>query len=310
MLRVFVALGKQLPKNKAMIEDTEMVGKMLAKYNCTLVQGGARIGLMGTVLNEFQKYSDEVVLIVPEVHKDDLKGTSSREHYIVEGEADRLKITINTCDLIVVLPGGTGTMAELNYYNETCKSGEHNAKIVMINTKGFYNKLFKFIKHQTKVGFMKKEDFKFEVLNNANQLEPIIRQLIAEKQAKIQQEQIEENNETLMEEAEEVADVEVVKPTKASKPATKNKVAKTEDKTPKSRTTKTATTKEHKIKAPEAKTTKTKAGATKTATSKAIATKTSSKTTAKVANKSTKTDKTSSAKSKATASKTTKKSVK
>ena len=94
MLRVFVALGKQMPKNKAMIEDTQGVAKLLAKYNCTMVQGGARIGLMGEVLKEFQKYSDQLVLIVPEVHKTDLEGITNKENYVVEGEADRLKITI------------------------------------------------------------------------------------------------------------------------------------------------------------------------------------------------------------------------
>ena len=190
MLRVFVALGKQLPKNKKMIEDTQEVARLLAKYNCTMVQGGARMGLMGVVVDEFQKYSDDVVMIVPEVHKSDLEGTINKEHYIVEGEADRLKITIKTCDLLVVLPGGTGTLAELAFYNETRKSGEQNAKLVMLNTKGFYNNLIKFYKHQTKLGFMKKEHFMFETISTAKQLEPIIQQLIAQKQELIQQEEI------------------------------------------------------------------------------------------------------------------------
>lgn len=218
MLRVFVALGKQLPKNKAIIEDTIEVGRLLAKYGCTMVQGGARTGLMGTVVSEFQKYSDEVVMIVPEVHKADLEGTVNKEHYIVEGEADRLKITINTCDLIVVLPGGTGTLAELAYYNETCKSGEHNAKIVMLNTKGFYNKLFNFIKHQTKLGFMKKEDFKFDVINNTKQLELIIQQLLTVKQSS----QVEVVPQAEKDKKEESTTVKDKKSTKASSKTTKS----------------------------------------------------------------------------------------
>ena len=35
MLRVFVALGKQLPKSKAMYEDTAEVARLLAKCNPT-----------------------------------------------------------------------------------------------------------------------------------------------------------------------------------------------------------------------------------------------------------------------------------
>jgi len=193
MLRVFVALGKQLPKNKKFIEQTEEVARLLAKYNCTLVQGGARMGLMGVVVEEFQKYSDEIVMIVPEVYKADLEGTKSKEHYIVEGESDRMRITIHTCDMMIVLPGGSGTLAELAYYNETCKSGEHSSKIVMLNIDGFYNKLFKFVKHQVKNGFMKKEDFKYDIINDAKLLEPIIRELIAKKQQKLQKERLEQS---------------------------------------------------------------------------------------------------------------------
>jgi uncharacterized protein (TIGR00730 family) len=241
MLRVFVALGKQMPACKAMIEDTEDVAKLLAKYNCTLVQGGARCGLMGVVLTEFQKYSDEVVLIVPEVHKDDLKQTTSKESYVVEGEADRLKLTINTCDLIVVLPGGTGTMAELSYYNETCKSGEHNAKIVMVNTKGFYNKLLKFVNYQAKCGLMKKDSFKFEVIKNGKQLEKIIKELITEKQVQMKQEQIESEIEQLIAEAKEIAQMKEVKPEKKVE-----KTEKAKDETKKSSKAKTSTKKEIK----------------------------------------------------------------
>ena len=249
MLRVFVALGKQLPKNKAIIEDTKEVARLLAKYNCTMVQGGARMGLMGEVVDEFQKYSDDVVMIVPEVHKSDLEGTIKKEYYIVEGEADRLKLTIKTCDLLIVLPGGTGTLAELAFYNETRKSGEQNAKLVMVNTKGFYNKLIQFYKYQTKMGFMKKEHFMFEVINSANQLELIIQQLIAEKQALIQKEQINKQKQVKTEDKKQVA-----------KKTEKKVASKTTKATTKKSTTKTETTK------PE-----TKKSVTKTAKPKAVA---------------------------------------
>lgn len=227
MLRVFVALGKQTPNNKAIIEDTEEVARLLAKYNCTMVQGGAKIGLMGIVVKEFQKYSQEVVMIVPEVHKSDLEGTVCKEHYIVEGESDRMRITIHTCDMMIVLPGGSGTLAELAYYNETCKSGEHNAKVIVVNTNGFYNKLFKFNKHQIKNGFMTEDCCKYQVISNAKQLEPILQQLIAEKQAKLEEEkEIIEDDMVI----EGVKEVSTPKPNK--KPAKKVTSKKTEAKKP------------------------------------------------------------------------------
>ena len=190
MLRVFTAMGKQMPKDKAMIEDVQRVAQLLAKYNCTTVQGGAKTGLMGVVVQEFQKYSDEVVMIVPEVHKSDLIGTKNKEFYIVEGESDRMRITIHSCDMMIVFPGGSGTLAELAYYNETRKSGEHKARVVVVNTHGFFNKLFKFHKHQIKCGFMKPEHSTFDVVKNADELEKIIQEVIAEKQERLRKESL------------------------------------------------------------------------------------------------------------------------
>jgi len=227
MLRVFIALGKQLPKDKAMLEDTQEVARLLAKYNCTMVQGGAKIGLMGLAVNEFQKYSDEVVMIVPEVHKDDLVGAKCKEHYIVEGESDRMRITIHTCDMMVVLPGGSGTMAEISYYNETRKSGEHNAKVVVVNTNGYYNKLFKFHKHQIKHGLMDESGIQYQVIKSAKELEPILQQLITEKQEKLQQEELKLGKEELI--------ADIVEETAKARPVKKVTVKKVAPKTIKSK---------------------------------------------------------------------------
>ena len=285
MLRVFVALGKQLPKNKAMIEDTESVAKLLAKYNCTMVQGGAKVGLMGTVVEEFQKYSDEIVMIVPEAHKEDLEGTKNKEHYIVESESDRLKITIKTCDLMVVLPGGSGTLTELAFYNETRRSGEHNARIVVVNTKGYYNPLFKFYKHQIKHGLLTENGCKFDVIKSAKDLEPILQQMITEKQATLQQAEIVSEKEEIVAEMVEVTTeakpVKKVSPKKekaekAVKKASKQ-VAKKAEKTTSKKTEKTTSKKavkaepvEEKVEvATEKKTAKANKPASKKSTAKA-----------------------------------------
>ncbi len=228
MLRVFVALGKQMPKDKTMVEDTQEVARLLAKYNCTMVQGGARMGLMGVVVDGFEKYSDQIVMIVPEMYKSDLEGININEYYIVDGESDRMKITIRTCDMMVVLPGGSGTLAELAYYNETCKSGEHQAKVVIVNSKGFYNKLFKFHKHQIKAGFMTEDACKYEVINSAKQLEPILQALIAEKQEQINKQKVKEQA--------DIEEKKSVKPTKATKTSVSK--AKTSKKESKKATTK------------------------------------------------------------------------
>lgn len=192
MLKVFVALGMSYPKQKEIVGEVKSVSKILAKYNCTFVQGGCSRGLMGEALREFQKYSDEVIAIVPKPYKRDLDDIVCKEGHVVESEADRLKFTIQNCDVIIVFPGGSGTLAELAFYNETSKSKEHSARIVLLNTKGFYNKLLKFVKHQMKSGLLKKDGFKYDVIKHSAQFEAILQEEITKKQQELQLKKMEE----------------------------------------------------------------------------------------------------------------------
>lgn len=194
MLKVFVALGMSYPKQKGVVEEVKNVSKILAKYNCTFVQGGCSRGLMGECLREFQKYSDDVIAIVPEPYRRDLDDVVSKESYVVESEADRLKFTIHNCDVIIVFPGGSGTLTELAFYNETRKSNEHSARIVILNTKGFYNKLLKFVKFQMKSGLLKPNGFYYDVIKHSSQFETILQEEIAKKQQELQAKQVEQES--------------------------------------------------------------------------------------------------------------------
>lgn len=187
MLKVFVSMGKQMPRDKVVVEDAENVAKLLAKYGCTMVQTGAKLGLMGIAVEEFEKYSDELVMITPEQFKSDLEKHTCKQHVVVELESDRMKEAIKNFDLAIILPGGMGTFAELAYFNEVCKSGESNAKIVVVNSKGYYNKLLKFFKHQMKVGFINEDSLKFQVVKTSQAVEGVLQKMIADRHNEIYQ---------------------------------------------------------------------------------------------------------------------------
>lgn len=190
MLKVFVSTGKQMPTDKAVVEDAELVARLLAKYGCTMVQTGAKLGLMGIVVEEFEKYSDEMFMITPKQFRSDLEKHSCKQHIEIEFETDRMKEAIKNFDLAVILPGGMGTFAELAYFNEVCKSGESNAKIVIVNSKGYYNKLLKFFKHQMKLGFTNQDSIRFDVVKNSQGFETILQQMIADRQNELYQESL------------------------------------------------------------------------------------------------------------------------
>lgn len=222
MLKVFISMGKQMPKDRSIVEDAEQVAKLLAKYGCTMVQTGAKLGLMGIAVEEFEKYSDEMFMITPEHFKTDLEKHNCKQHLVVEFESDRMKEAIKNFDLAVILPGGMGTFAELAYFNEVCKSGESDAKILVVNSKGYYNKLLKFFKHQMKLGFANRDAVRFDVVKNAQGVESVLQEMIADKQNQMYQETLELIKKN-MERAKVDAEAKSTKSAKTAKRSTQAK---------------------------------------------------------------------------------------
>ena len=177
MKKVFVCAGMHLPKSERMIKDAKEVGRLLAQNNLIYVQGGSEKGLMGETLKEFLKYSDNVEFIIPKTYYNhdapilkDIVGEDNFNAIKVDGEAERLKIVKN-CDAIIVLPGGTGTLEELLYVNETGRSKEHEAKIFVVNSEGFYNGFLEQIKTNIKTGFSKKTALHFTFISSPSEID-------------------------------------------------------------------------------------------------------------------------------------------
>lgn len=87
----------------------------------------------------------------------------------IKAETERLE-AIKKCDEIIILPGGTGTLEELLYCNETLRSTEHTSKVTLVNFDSFFNGLLEQINTNIEQGFSNPSTIKFEVVNNVNQI--------------------------------------------------------------------------------------------------------------------------------------------
>ncbi len=177
MRRIFVCAGLYLAKNKNINKQAGKLGKMLAEYKDIIyVQGGSITGLMGETLKAFYKQSKNVEFLIPDtfyendskpliklVGEENFKATKTR------GEAGRLEF-IRKCDEIIVMPGGTGTLEELLYCNETSRAGEHSKKITIVNIDGFYNGLLEQINMYVEQGLTPQSAIKFDVVNNVDEI--------------------------------------------------------------------------------------------------------------------------------------------
>ncbi len=135
MEKIFVCAGIQLAKNQEINNQATKLGTLLAESKALYVQGGSTKGIMGLTLHSFLQKSNNVEFIIPSKYytldAPELKKLVGATHFKatkVDTEIDRLKMIIS-CDRIIVLPGGTGTLEELLYCNETLRANEHTATI-------------------------------------------------------------------------------------------------------------------------------------------------------------------------------------
>ena len=174
-MRIFVCAGTIELKNENFNEQARKIGKMLAQGGHTYVQGGRLVGLMGETLKEFCKISNNVEFVIPEFYaKYDIPTLTEFQPKakitIVKNEAERLQQII-TCDKIIVLPGGTGTLEEFVYSNETKRQKEHKAEIILVNYQGFYDAVLRQIENLCKLGYDKKDIINFKIVDSVEDLD-------------------------------------------------------------------------------------------------------------------------------------------
>lgn len=175
-MKIFVCAGMGLAKNEKINKQAVELGKMLAENEALYVQGGSNEGLMGLTLEEFLKYSKNVMFVIPSCYYDydspkllKMVGIGNFKFVKVASEAERLKV-VKACDKVIVLPGGTGTLEELLYCNETARAKEHNAEIYLVNIDGFFDGLLQQIRKNINEGLSKTSAIKFHIVESVKEI--------------------------------------------------------------------------------------------------------------------------------------------
>ena len=129
----------------------------LVRQKITIVYGGARIGLMGTLANCTLDRGGHIIGVMsqPLVEQEQLHHGLS-EIKLVDTLAERKQIMSDLADAFIALPGGSGTMDEIFQEITLRQSGYHNKPAAMLNTAGYYNHLLAHLKHSVLEGFLKR----------------------------------------------------------------------------------------------------------------------------------------------------------
>lgn len=139
-------------------EVAEELGQLIAEHNCTLVYGGANVGLMGTLARAVHANGGKVVGIIPDFLKDkELAYEAADELIVTKDMRERKTIMEKRSDAFVALPGGFGTLEEIMEILTLRLLKRHRKPLVFVNTNNFYEDVIGFFKHMVHERFAKPE---------------------------------------------------------------------------------------------------------------------------------------------------------
>lgn len=145
---VCVFCGSRPGLDPAFTDAAAAMGKAIATRGLTLVYGGARVGLMGTLANAALAAGGRVIGVIPKgLQKKEIVHDGLTELFLTETMHERKDRMIALSDAFVSLPGGFGTYDELFETLTLAQIGFHDKPNALLNTKGFFDPMVALMKH-------------------------------------------------------------------------------------------------------------------------------------------------------------------
>ena len=130
-------------------------GKMLAEKGYTLIYGVGDVGMMGAAYNGVRSVGGKVLgVTIPVLLKRQCADPSvfkKGELQLVDTLEERKKIMVTRSDVILVAPGGWGTLDEIGTFGVRFKIGDWSVRpVIFLNYNHYWDGFLKFIKQMVK----------------------------------------------------------------------------------------------------------------------------------------------------------------
>ena len=159
-MNIAVYCGSSAGSKEAYTIGAVALGMWIAENGHTLVYGGARGGLMGTIANSVLSNGGKVIGVLPQVESIQNRRHQFLTEYIdTKDMAERKAKMIALADAFVALPGGPGTLDEISDVISLARLHLTDAPCVLFDMNGFYQPLKNVLEGMEKAGFAEPEDF-------------------------------------------------------------------------------------------------------------------------------------------------------
>ena len=140
------------------IQAAENVGRLLVKQERSLVYGGGKVGLMGTIANSVLAAGGEVIGVIPHaLMLKEVGHTGLTKLRIVNTMHERKALMAELSDAFIALPGGYGTLDEFCEILTWAQLGLHSKPCGILNVNGYYDPLLELFQKSVAEGFLRKQ---------------------------------------------------------------------------------------------------------------------------------------------------------
>jgi uncharacterized protein (TIGR00730 family) len=152
---VCVYCGSRPGVSPAFAQAAAQLGTDIGRRRWSLVYGGGRAGLMGTVADAALAAGAHVTGVIPDrLMQRELGHTGVQDLVVVSSMHQRKQHMAARADAFVALPGGIGTLEELFEVWTWRHLGYHDQPIGLLNVGGFYDGLLAFLARTQADGFI------------------------------------------------------------------------------------------------------------------------------------------------------------
>lgn len=138
--RVLVFCASSKSADPMFREAAARLGRVLARSGRSVVYGGGSEGSMGALASAALDEGGKVVGIQPRfMAKLEWTHPGLSELHLVETMAERKSLMLSSCDAVVTLPGGSGTLEEVFDAITAKRLGLFLGPIVFVNQAGFFD---------------------------------------------------------------------------------------------------------------------------------------------------------------------------
>ena len=156
MKRVCVFTGASPGARPAYARAARALAAAMAERGLTLVYGGTRVGLMGTLADSVLNAGGEVIGVIPGgLFSKEVPHAGLTDLRIVKSMHERKQLMAGLSDGFVAMPGGIGTLEELTEIYTWSQLGLHRKPCGLLNVDGYFDHLLQFLDHAVDEGFLK-----------------------------------------------------------------------------------------------------------------------------------------------------------